>query len=225
MRVLPVATEADYRSSPSLFLSLNQPRSTVQPNKTIFHSLQVHPTTPPNSDLHSKIHSYLSRLSQDPAILHVCSLHSYSVGILTELLPHENPNLLGLNTNHGEKISLRIRTDDYQSKGLRDYKTTRRVLLHELTHNEISDHNREFKELNSLLNKEVLEFEERSKGEVLWDRGETYQPNEEGGRDLDEEREERRIKLLKATMNRLEKEEKEIEVGCGNGGDASQVKK
>lgn len=98
-------------------------------------------------------------------------------------------------------------------------------MLHELTHNEISDHNREFKELNSLLNKEVLEFEERSKGEVLWDRGEVYQPNEEGRRDLDEEREERRIRILKATMNRLEKEEKEIEVGCGNGGDTSKVKK
>lgn len=63
-------------------------------------------------------------------MLHVCRLHGFQVGELTELLPHEHPNLLGLNENMGQRISLRLRTDRYD--GLQPYRDTRRVLLHEL---------------------------------------------------------------------------------------------
>lgn len=64
--------------------------------------------------------------------------HKFSVGTLTELAPHEQPHLLGLNTNAGEVISLRIRTDAYD--GFRLYNDIRRVLCHELTHNVWGDH-------------------------------------------------------------------------------------
>ena len=39
----------------------------------------------------------LTKLANDPAIRHVMALHKFSVGLLTELAPHEHPNLLGLN--------------------------------------------------------------------------------------------------------------------------------
>jgi hypothetical protein len=64
--------------------------------------------------------------------------HKFSVGLLTELAPHEHPKLLGLNENGGEAIKLRLRTDKYD--GFRTYKEVRRVLCHELTHNVWGDH-------------------------------------------------------------------------------------
>lgn len=36
----------------------------------------------------------------------------WSVGLLTELHPHRDPTLLGLNKNAGEAIYLRLLTDD-----------------------------------------------------------------------------------------------------------------
>ena len=64
--------------------------------------------------------------------------HRFSVGLLTELAPHEHPELLGLNVNGGQSIKLRIRTDRYD--GFRSYRETRRVLCHELAHNVWGDH-------------------------------------------------------------------------------------
>jgi WLM domain len=64
--------------------------------------------------------------------------HEFGVGTLTELAPHEHPNLLGLNKNAGEVILLRLRTDAYD--GFRLYADIRRVLCHELTHNVWGDH-------------------------------------------------------------------------------------
>ena len=69
---------------------------------------------------------------------HVMVEHQFSVGVLTELAPHEHPNLLGLNVNAGQSIKLRLRTDEYD--GMRIYNEVRRVLLHELTHNVWGDH-------------------------------------------------------------------------------------
>ena len=60
------------------------------------------------------------------------------MGVLTELAPHEQPHLLGLNENHGQSIKLRLRTDAYD--GFRLYSDVRRVLCHELTHNVWGDH-------------------------------------------------------------------------------------
>lgn len=90
----------------------------------------------------------LTRLANDPAIRHIMQLHRFSVGILTELAPHEQPGLLGLNVNAGQAIKLRIRTDAYD--GFRLYAETRRVLCHELTHNVHGDHDNNVRELLSL---------------------------------------------------------------------------
>ena len=64
--------------------------------------------------------------------------HRFAVGLLTELAPHEQPHLLGLNVNAGQAIKLRLRTDRYD--GFRLYADVRRVLCHELTHNVWGDH-------------------------------------------------------------------------------------
>lgn len=80
----------------------------------------------------------LTRLANDPAIRHVMRKHQFAVGVLTELAPHEQPHLLGLNVNAGQAIKLRLRTDRYD--GFRIYKEVRRVLCHELTHNVWGDH-------------------------------------------------------------------------------------
>lgn len=117
---------------------LTQPRSTVTLSQpAVFGQLAVHPGTQPTDRYHALVLRYLERLANDPAVLHVCRAHGYQVGVLTELLPHEHPDLLGLNENKGQRILLRIRTD--AADGTRDYKTTRRVLMHELAHNEVRD--------------------------------------------------------------------------------------
>ncbi|KAG6900028.1 hypothetical protein C0993_004085 [Termitomyces sp. T159_Od127] len=176
----------------------------------------------------------LTRLSEDPAIQHIMQIHKFSVGVLTELAPHEHPELLGLNVNAGQAIKLRLRTDRYD--GFRLYKEVRRVLCHELTHNVWGDHDNNFKELNSKLNREVAEFERASVEGThsLSGNGDTYQPSSEleaeaqsyilGGMGsssvgpaLDESPEERRRRVLEATMARLRKEDEELENSCGTG--------
>lgn len=89
----------------------------------------------PNPD---SARSLLTKLANDDAILHVMNSHKFSVGLLTELAPHEHPGLLGLNVNKGQSIKLRIRTDRYD--GFRSYRVIRRVLCHELAHNVWVDH-------------------------------------------------------------------------------------
>ena len=79
--------------------------------------------------------------------------------ILRELYPdgkvgETDECVMGLNKNNGEEILLRIRTDDL--KGFRKWKAVLNVLYHELAHNEISEHNDEFKALNSQIKREAL---------------------------------------------------------------------
>ncbi|CAA7265149.1 unnamed protein product [Cyclocybe aegerita] len=186
----------------------------------------------PNPD---KALSLLRKLSEDPAIKHVMEKHKFAVGLLTELAPHEHPKLLGLNQNAGQTILLRLRTDKYD--GFRLYKDIRMVLCHELTHNVWGDHDENFKELNSKLNREVAEYERSVSAGTHYLSGgpDVYQPSSEleaearaltlGGSGAsagpssfnEETQEERRQKLLQATMNRLRKEEEEIEYSCGTG--------
>ncbi|WFD20730.1 hypothetical protein MCAP1_002982, partial [Malassezia caprae] len=165
-----------------------KPRNTSEVLPPVFGRCEAHPSTPRSSSVHEQVVRYLEQLASDPAIVHVCRAHGYQVGVLTELLPHENPELLGLNENKGQRILLRVRTDG--ADGMRDYKTTRRVLVHELAHNEISDHPPEFKILNSQLNREVDAYEEaRTRGAHVLSSQPMYDPG-----DVDEEREERRIR-------------------------------
>ncbi|KAG6896216.1 hypothetical protein C0992_009684 [Termitomyces sp. T32_za158] len=176
----------------------------------------------------------LTKLSEDPAIRHIMQIHKFSVGTLTELAPHEHPELLGLNVNAGQAIKLRLRTDRYD--GFRLYREVRRVLCHELTHNVWGDHDNNFKELNSKLNREVADFERAAVNgtHYLSGNGDTYQPSSEleaeaqsyilggmgsssVGTASDESREERRRRVLEATMARLRKEDEELENSCGTG--------
>ncbi|KAH7890919.1 WLM-domain-containing protein [Phlebopus sp. FC_14] len=172
----------------------------------------------------------LTKLSNDPAIRHVMQKHKFSVGVLTELAPHEHPGLLGLNVNAGQAIKLRIRSDDYE--GFRPYLEVRRVLCHELAHNVWGEHDNNFKELNSLLNKEVAEFEAAVANgtHYLSDVKGAYQPssNEEGEAlvytlggsrvPLVDSVEDRRRRALDAATARLRKEEEELEQSCGTAG-------
>jgi len=193
-----------------------------------FHDIQPLGHLPnPSSAL-----ALLKRLSEDPAIQHVMQKHEFTVGLLTELAPHEHPELLGLNQNAGQAIKLRIRTDKYD--GFRLYNEVRRVLCHELTHNVWGDHDENFKSLNSKLNREVAEFERSVKEGTHHLSGgpgyDVYQPSSDlegearaytlGGDTsssslANESQEDRRRRVLEATVNRLRKEEEEIEHSCG----------
>jgi len=198
----------------------------AKPNTFIFHKLEPLSHLPnPASAL-----NLLQRLSSDPAINRVMLTHQLSVGLLTELAPHEHPELLGLNVNAGQSIKLRLRTDQYD--GFRSYSDVRRVLCHELAHNVWGDHDDNFKELNSKLNREVLEFERRMRDgtRTLTGNAGVYerppiefrveaQAHVLGGSgsapESDESVEERRRRILEATMRRLKEEEQEIENSCG----------
>lgn len=99
----------------------------------------------------------------------------------------------------------------------------------------------QFKELNSKLNKEVAEFEraQRDGTHHLMHKGDVYEPSSEleaeahahvlggGGGfssfSLNESREERRRRMLDATMSRLRKEEEELEQSCGTAGPSQSV--
>ncbi|KKA30093.1 hypothetical protein TD95_005363 [Thielaviopsis punctulata] len=106
-------------------------------------------------------HKMLVRLSQDIGILAAMKKFSLSVQLLTEMEPLSNTDVtaegtgrtLGLNRNNGMVIELRLRTDNH--RGFRDYKTVRRTLCHELAHNRVSDHNREFWDFCHAIEKEV----------------------------------------------------------------------
>jgi len=174
----------------------------------------------------------LTKLANDPAILHVMQSHKFSVGLLTELAPDEHPNLLGLNENAGQSVRLRIRTDRYD--GFRLYSEIRRVALHELTHNVWGDHDDNFKILNSQLNREVAQFEAavREGTHTLMGSGAVHEPTAASDSSVDGliggtnilggggesstllTIEERRRRTVEAAMKRYEEQEKEIEDRC-----------
>ena len=103
----------------------------------------------------------LMKLKEDPGIKAVMKKRKFTVSLLTEMEPlqhtqsnHEGTSrTLGLNRNKGEVIELRLRTDAHD--GYRDYKTIRKTLCHELTHNVHSDHDRSFWDLCKQIEREV----------------------------------------------------------------------
>lgn len=111
----------------------------------------------------------LHRISMDAGILGVMKKHNWRVGTLSELPPEGYVGVspvcvLGLNRNAGQEICLRLRTDDLQ--GFRRYDRIRETLIHELAHNVFPNHDRDFKELNSKLNKEMKEMDWRNSPEA-----------------------------------------------------------
>ncbi|KAL4185042.1 hypothetical protein AMTRI_Chr10g4030 [Amborella trichopoda] len=98
-------------------------------------------------------------LASDPGIVAIMNKHKWRVGIMTELAPvgyvGVSPKcILGYNKNHGEEISLRLRTDDL--KGFRKYESIKKTLLHELAHMVHSEHDTNFYALDKQLNQEAV---------------------------------------------------------------------
>lgn len=93
--------------------------------------------------------------------------------------------VLGLNQNKGQAISLRIRTDDL--KGFRNYNSIKDVMLHELTHNEFSEHDGKFWALFRRLQKEAVALDWTKQGGHTLGTSSTYErvieeEEESGGR-------------------------------------------
>ncbi|XP_014628123.1 uncharacterized protein [Glycine max] len=121
-----------------------------------FRTLQIPgiELNPPPSEALKRMHM----LAADPGIVAVMNKHRWHVGIMTEMAPigyvGVSPKcILGFNKNHGEEISLRLRTDDL--KGFRKYESIKKTLLHELAHMIYSEHDVNFYALYKQLNQEA----------------------------------------------------------------------
>lgn len=119
----------------------------------------------------SKALELMHKLASDPGIVAIMNKHRWRVGIMTEMAPVGyvgiSPKcILGFNKNHGEEISLRLRTDDL--KGFRKYGSIKKTLLHELAHMVFSEHDSDFYALDKQLNKEAANFDwTKSRGHTL----------------------------------------------------------
>ncbi|XP_047153889.1 uncharacterized protein LOC124825334 isoform X7 [Vigna umbellata] len=121
-----------------------------------FRTLQIPglELNPPAAEALKRMHM----LAADPGIVAVMNKHRWRVGIMTEMAPvgyvGVDPKcILGFNKNHGEEISLRLRTDDL--KGFRKYESIKKTLLHELAHMVYSEHDANFYALDKQLNQEA----------------------------------------------------------------------
>ena len=99
----------------------------------------------------------LTQLANDPGIKECMKRRNWTVGCLAEMYPEGKVGVsevcvMGLNQNKGEKIFLRLRTDDLS--GWRKIGSVRKVLYHELSHNDISEHSGEFFALMRQVEKE-----------------------------------------------------------------------
>lgn len=99
----------------------------------------------------------LHRLADDPGIVSVMRAHKLRVGSLGEMYPDGKVGVdpvcvLGLNTNKGASITLRLRTDDLL--GFRKYDVILKTLYHELAHNTLSEHTGDFYALVSTYERE-----------------------------------------------------------------------
>mmetsp|Transcript_44629 Transcript_44629/g.72672 ORF Transcript_44629/g.72672 Transcript_44629/m.72672 type:complete len:311 (-) Transcript_44629:748-1680(-) len=127
--------------------------STSKPSEYGFASYGVLPL--PQKDVAMAL---LQRLANDAGILAIMTKHRWRVGRLAEMYPEglvgvDPVCVLGYNTNKGQEITLRLRTDDM--KGFRHYNSLRKVLFHELAHNVHSEHTADFYNFTSQLEKEA----------------------------------------------------------------------
>ncbi|KAF2284852.1 hypothetical protein GH714_031248 [Hevea brasiliensis] len=131
------------------------------------HKAYVIELNPPASEALKRMHM----LAADPGIVAIMKKHHWHVGIMTELAPvgyvGVTPKcILGFNKNHGEEISLRLRTDDL--KGFRKYESIKKTLLHELAHMVYSEHDANFYALDKQLNQEAASLDwTKSTGHTL----------------------------------------------------------
>lgn len=122
-----------------------------------FHRIETLPMLP-NKE---KAKEILNTLANDPGILACMAKHQWHVGCLMEMFPEgkvgESPVcVMGENQNKGQKILLRLRTDDL--KGFRKILSIRKVLFHELSHNIHSEHNEQFFQLMRQVERECNEM-------------------------------------------------------------------
>ncbi|RLN55779.1 hypothetical protein BBP00_00008334 [Phytophthora kernoviae] len=109
-----------------------------------------------------KAREILEKLANDRGILAVMAKYKWSVGVLAEMPPDGKVGVdpvcvLGLNQNKGQKILLRLRTDDFL--GFRKFLSIKKVIFHELSHNVHSEHDSKFYQLMRLIEKECNELD------------------------------------------------------------------
>lgn len=100
----------------------------------------------------------LRRLAMDAGVRFVMRRRGWFVPVLSEMYPDGKVGVdpvcvLGLNESKGARIRLRLRTDDLQ--GFRKLLSIKKVLYHELAHNERSEHDAIFYALVSSIDKEA----------------------------------------------------------------------
>jgi len=110
----------------------------------------------------NKANEILSSLANDPGVLACMAKHKWNVGCLAEMYPEGKVGesevcVMGLNQNKGQKISLRLRTDDLC--GFRKILSIRKVLYHELAHNVHSEHDTKFFQLMRQIENECKEMD------------------------------------------------------------------
>ncbi len=193
-----------------------------------FHRIETLPMLPEQN----KAKEILESLANDPGVLACMRKHEWNVGCLAELYPEGKVGesevcVMGLNQNKGQKILLRLRTDDL--KGFRKILSIRKVLFHELAHNVHSEHDGEFFKLMRQVEKECNELDWTRDGHRS---GGLSSPldggigiNEHGsfsggtfvlgsGGNSDQHLSRREL-AARAAMMRLSDEEKEIQEACG----------
>ncbi|GLD91866.1 hypothetical protein PINS_up000399 [Pythium insidiosum] len=132
-----------------------------------FHNVEVLENF---SDAH-RAREILEQLATDRGVLAVMAKHKWTVGCLAEMYPDGKVGVdpvcvLGLNQNKGQKILLRLRTDDL--KGFRKFLSIKKVLYHELAHNVHSEHDNDFYQLMRQIEKECGELDwSASNGHVV----------------------------------------------------------
>ncbi len=125
-------------------------------------------TTLANLPNENRAKEILEQLANDSGIIAVMNKYKFTVNELTELYPEGNVGVsdvcvMGLNQNHGQKILLRLRTDDL--KGFRKFLSIKKVLYHELAHNIYSEHDNQFYILMRQIEKDANELSwEKSRG-------------------------------------------------------------
>lgn len=106
----------------------------------------------------------LETLANDPGFARVMQERRWSVGCLAEMEPEGKVGVdpvcvLGYNVNKGAEINLRLRTDD--RKGFRPLYMLKKVLAHELAHNEHSEHDTKFYELMRQIERDAKQYDWR----------------------------------------------------------------
>ena len=199
-------------------------------NEYGFGKIEVLPHLPNES----KARQILTSLANDPGVLACMAKHKWKVGSLAELYPKGKVGsspvcVMGLNENKGQRILLRLRTDDL--KGFRKILSIKKVLYHELAHNVHSDHDNDFFKLMRQVEIECNEMDWTQGGGITASSSTTFSNgalytggtyilgsghDEESGATRSSSIPLREL-LAQAAEARMTKEEQEIQEHCGCG--------